>query len=121
MKKFILITLVGLGFWSCQKDECQKTDFIGSWKGTENCDGTLKEGVIITISDESGSDNVIIDGSTFDNESAEVDGCDLDGSILVLGIGIEIKGSLEGSTLDLTRTNTFLGLNSGCQFTLTKQ
>ena len=121
MKKILLVTLVGLSFLSCQKDDCQKADFIGTWKGTENCDGTIKEGVIITITDEGSNDKVLINGSTFDDESAEVDGCDLDGSLLVLGIGIEIKGSLEGTTLNLSRTNSFLGLDSGCEFTLTKQ
>ncbi|MBK7010403.1 MAG: hypothetical protein IPH36_18080 [Saprospiraceae bacterium] len=52
MKKILLVTLVGLSFLSCQKDDCQKADFIGTWKGSENCDGTIKEGVIITITDE---------------------------------------------------------------------
>lgn len=121
MKNLLFFSLMILGLLSCQSDDCQKSDFIGSWKGTEKCGSTVTENVIIDITDKPASDWVIINGGSFADEEAEVEGCSLDGSILVLGIGIEIKATLEVSTLKISRTNNFLGLEDGCEYTLTKQ
>ena len=115
MRKLILSCFVLTTIFSCGKDDCAKSDFIGTWAGKETCDLSSTEDITITITEGSG-DNVIINGGQFIEEDVKVDGCKLEGGESFLGLGIKIEGELKDGTMTLSYDNDAGAISIGCDY-----
>ncbi|MBK8698665.1 MAG: hypothetical protein IPN29_03665 [Saprospiraceae bacterium] len=120
MKKLFILFCFASLWVSCSKDECVREDFIGTWKGTEDCDTEDVKDIQVVITAGNKSNEVIINGGSFVDETVEIDGCDLDGGTTVLGIGIKIKGSLTAGELILNYDNDAGIISVGCEYKLTR-
>lgn len=104
---------------SCKKDDenndsCIQTDFIGTYTGTNSCEGQDAESVTFTII-ERGGDLYLSDS---DQEYAiQTNGCTLEiPSINLIFAEVSGTGKLEGNKLTVTQNISVFGISTSCKF-----
>lgn len=120
MKNVLFFTLILLSFSACKKESaCAIADFGGTWSATSDCSPSTFE----VTSTASGSSITFADVSDFNfsDTSLDVDGCDVEGGVSLLGVGEEVKGSLSGKVLTLKSSVGASILKTTCNYTLTKK
>lgn len=120
MKNVLFFTLILLSFSACKKESaCAIADFAGTWSATSDCVPASFEvtstasGSVLTFSD--------ISDFNFLDTTLDVDGCDVEGGVSVLGVGEEVSGSLSGKVLTLKSEVGASILKTTCNYTLTKK
>jgi uncharacterized Zn-binding protein involved in type VI secretion len=115
---FLLLT-VGL-MSSCGSDDCTQDDWVGTYTGTETCDGVESAEETFTITAGSTETTLVIDG-----ETVAFDGCNVTESFTFEFLGItttsEITVELDGNTITGTSKITVDGtVEDDCTFSYTK-
>jgi hypothetical protein len=120
MKNVLFFAFILLSIYSCKKESaCATADFAGTWTAKSDCGGsnfdvtTTASGSTLTFSNVSGFD--------FTDTTFDIDGCDVEGGVSVVGVGEEVTGSLSGNTLTLKSTIGVSVLKTTCNYTLTKK
>jgi hypothetical protein len=120
MKKFFILCCFAAAIASCKKgDTCAAEDFVGTWKGKEVCALFGTTDVTIEIV-KNGSKLDVTGGSTFGTVNSELDNCEFEGGVSVLGVGEKLTGSLSGTTLSMTYKSGAGIVAETCTYTLTK-
>ena len=127
-KLSLLLVLVSF-FTACSDDDddsnsknCVQSDWIGTYTGTQNCNGDLID-IVVEVT-ASGSDNLVI--STFtDDVDIEYDpipynNCDLSQSSTEQGLTLSIEASVNGNVITLNESISASGSSSTCVTTATK-
>ena len=126
MKKFLLFSLAVLLF-SCDKDDCTKEQFVGTWEGTFTCTFYGSGEVVVDITSGSGSKLIISEEAGTNNpqffysDELKHDGCSAELKETILGTGATHNASLssDGKILTLEYTVSALGVSSeDCTYVL---
>ena len=125
--KLIFLFVLAIALSDCKKDDdkpttCAQSDWVGSYTGTINCDGTT-ENVTVTIT-ASGANSVIIlyetEFSTNQYDPLTPNNCSISQSGTDSGITLAVNVTLDGSTLTLKETFSG-GISSTCNLTATRK
>ena len=81
---------------ACGSDDCTQSDWLGTYTGTETCDGVAEDGDPFIITAGANDDELIVDGITF-----TFDGCSLSyveedeifGSTFSVALNLELDGN----------------------------
>ena len=108
--KLSLCLLLFVAFSSCGKDDdkpsCTQSDWVGTYEGTINCDGTT-EVVTVTIT-ANGSGTILISYETTNTftgyDPLTPNSCNLDRTDSAAGFSVTINSMLSGDDLRLSET-----------------
>ncbi len=124
LSSFLSLVMI---FGACGTDDdsdtsCIQSDWIGTYIGTQNCDGT-SENVTVTIT-ASGSDAIVVKYKTpnIDTEYDPLipDGCDLDKADSSGGITVTVKASLNCNEITIKEVLSAGGSNATCTITASR-
>ena len=117
---FFSLAIGTLLFSSCKKDDenndsCIQTDFVGTYSGTNECEGQDAESVTFTIVERNG--DLYLSDSEDQEYPIETNGCTLEiPSINLIFAEISGTGKLEGNKLTVTQKISVFGVSSSCKF-----
>ena len=101
---------------------CTQSNWVGTYMGTIDCDGTTED-VTVTIT-SSGSAAVIIKYETSvtqtEYDPLTPDGCDIDKMDSGAGITVTIDATLNGDNLTIQEVLAFNGAAATCNITATR-
>lgn len=121
-----LSALLTFTMTSCGDDDggvtCTQEEFLGTYTGEGVCTGA--GGFVATsieITAGTGSNDLIINGGIFTDQTATIDGCGFSWGSTTLGTGVTGSGSIDGNTLTYSEKAEALGTTTyECTFTGTK-
>lgn len=124
IQKLLPCLILILLLTACSKDDdCTQMDWVDTYVGTVDCDGTVEDVTIIITA--SGSDAVIIESETVTvtttYEAITIDGCELNLSDSALGFSADIEAELNGNQLSISESFSGGGFDSECKYTATRQ
>lgn len=122
---FLLVLLVA--FSACGDDEetnvCAQADWVGSYTGSQVCDGADAEDATVTIT-ASGTDAIVIitnvPGLESEYDPLTPDNCDLNVSQTDSGITLSVDATIDGDNLSFTEVLSAGGNTSTCTITATR-
>lgn len=125
MKNLFYFLLLGaLISSSCGSDDDEETcmvgDFIGTYVGSETCDGETED-ITYVVTQGSSEDKLIFTDDFQNVYNVDRKDCSLSGGESVFGIGVDYSGSLVGSDLTFTIESDAFLYTSTCSFQGTKQ
>lgn len=126
---FLLLFM--LSFFACNSDDeevdttpsCTQADWVGSYSGTQNCDGDIED---VTVDIKASGDKAVIVEYTLENSSAEFEpltpnGCDLDYTESEGGISVTVDASIDGDKLTFRDILVFDGDSADCLIVATRK
>ena len=118
----VLFLFTILAFVSCGDDDCTQDDWVGTYTGTADCNGTdLACTVTITAS---GADAIIIryeiDSSTTTFDPLTISGCSIERTITDGGVTGSVSVSLNGDKFELEESLMGGGFDNICKVTATR-
>ena len=124
--KFNLLLVFSLVFLlaSCGDDEdgCSQADWVGTYTGTETCDGTTVDATIVVaaVGEDMLSMTFTSSGSTIEIPGVPFDACGVSEELSLDTSTLDVDASLDGSNLTIdTEFMTLFG-NASCQYVVTR-
>ena len=122
--KFLFLVTTVVMFTACGDDDsdCIQADWVGTYTGTSDCDGTIEEATVTITA--SGTDRVVviteIPGLESEYDPIDLDGCSLEESKSEAGLTLSVDATLDGDNLTFREVISAGGQSSTCTITATR-
>ena len=120
---FVILAIALMLISACKKEEsndsCIQTDFIGTYSGTNKCEGEDAEEVSFSIEERGG--DLYLSDSEGQEFPIEPNGCTFDiPTIDIIFAKVSGTGKLAGNKLTITQQLSVFGISTTCKFEGTK-